>query len=80
MNLSTKRRSLAILLGGCLSTLGILSAVVTQTAPGLSADSVMSTGITSTVTTPPAAPATPLATPGIKGPAPLPVEEQGLPG
>jgi hypothetical protein len=40
----------------------------------------MSTGTTSTVTTAPTAPPIPMAVPGIKGPAPLPVEEQGLPG
>jgi hypothetical protein len=37
-------------------------------------------GSTETVTTPPAAPATSMAAPTIKGPAPLPPEEQGLPG
>jgi hypothetical protein len=40
----------------------------------------MSTGTTSTVTTAPGTPPIPMAQPSIKGPAPLPVEEQGLPG
>jgi hypothetical protein len=38
----------------------------------------MSTGVTVTATTPPSA--VPEAVPAIKGPAPLPPEEQGLPG
>ena len=40
----------------------------------------MSTGVTVTATTPPSAAAIPEAAPSIKGPAPLPPEEQGLPG
>jgi hypothetical protein len=40
----------------------------------------MSTGTTSTVTTAPGVPPIPMAVPGIRGPAPLPVEMQGLPG
>ncbi len=38
----------------------------------------MSTGVTITATNPPFA--VPEAVPSIKGPAPLPLEEQGLPG
>jgi hypothetical protein len=38
----------------------------------------MSTGVTVTATTP--GTAVPEAVPGIRGPAPLPPEEQGLPG
>ncbi len=37
-------------------------------------------GSTETLTTPPAEPATSKAAPALKGPAPLPPEEQGLPG
>jgi hypothetical protein len=40
----------------------------------------MSVGATTTETTPPTAPAVGEAAPSIKGPAPLPKEEQGLPG
>lgn len=41
--------------------------------------SPFSTGSTTTDTTPPTIPATSMAVPLIKGPAPLPKEEQGLP-
>jgi hypothetical protein len=40
----------------------------------------MQTGVTETATTPPTAPAIGKAAPIVTGPAPLPVEEQGLPG
>ncbi|MGV0781671.1 hypothetical protein [Mycolicibacterium peregrinum] len=40
----------------------------------------MQTGVTITPSNPAQAPEVPMATPGIKGPAPLPPEEQGLPG
>ncbi|GLP73954.1 hypothetical protein TUM20983_10640 [Mycobacterium antarcticum] len=61
-------------------TLGIVGATIAQAAPGAIADSEMSTGTTTTVTTAPGTPPIPLAEPAIKGPAPLPLEEQGLPG
>ncbi|HYO03628.1 MAG TPA: hypothetical protein VET27_17865 [Mycobacterium sp.] len=61
-------------------TLGIVGATIAQAAPGAVADSTMSTGTTSTVTTAPGTRPIPMAEPSIKGPAPLPVEEQGLPG
>jgi hypothetical protein len=44
------------------------------------ADSTMKTGVTETATTPPTEPATAKAAPNLTGPAPLPKEEQGLPG
>jgi hypothetical protein len=40
----------------------------------------MSTGVTVTATTPAVEASVPEAVPAIKGPAPLPTEEQGLPG
>jgi hypothetical protein len=40
----------------------------------------MQLGTTQTSSTPLKAPAIPKAEPAIKGPAPLPTEEQGLPG
>jgi hypothetical protein len=40
----------------------------------------MSTGVTVTATTPASEAPVPVAEPAIKGPAPLPKEEQGLPG
>ena len=77
---SSSTRMFAAVAGGALVTAGILGATIAQAAPGAVADSTMSTGSTSTVTTAPTAPAVPVAQPSIKGPAPLPVEEQGLPG
>ncbi len=60
---------------------GLLGAVGTSENPRLSGSSgPANVGSTETVTTPPAAPATSVAVPIIKGPAPLPPEEQGLPG
>lgn len=47
---------------------------------GSEPSSPMLTGETITATTAPSEPETPMAVPGIKGPAPLPLEEQGLPG
>jgi hypothetical protein len=40
----------------------------------------MQTGVTQTATTPPTEPAVGKAAPIMTGPAPLPSEEQGLPG
>jgi hypothetical protein len=40
----------------------------------------MSTGVTVTATTAPSNAPIPMAEPAIKGPAPLPIEMQGLPG
>jgi hypothetical protein len=77
---SSSARTFAAIAGGAMVTLGIVGATLAQATPGAVADSEMSTGTTSTVTTAPAAPPIPMAVPGIKGPAPLPLEEQGLPG
>ena len=77
---SSSARTFAAIAGGAMVTVGIVGATIAQAAPGTIADSEMSTGTTSTVTTAPASPPIPLAEPSIKGPAPLPVEEQGLPG
>jgi hypothetical protein len=44
------------------------------------AGSSMQTGVTETESSPPTAPETAKATPALKGPAPLPPEEQGVPG
>lgn len=77
---TTNKRTFAIVAGGAVVSMGVIGATLAQAAPGFVADSTMSTGVTSTVTTAPAAPPIPMAEPSIKGPAPLPVEEQGLPG
>ena len=77
---SRNTRTFAVVAGGAMVSLGIVGATITQAVPGFVADSTMSTGTTSTVGTAPTAPPVPMAVPSIKGPAPLPVEEQGLPG
>ena len=51
-----------------------------EPTPGPVATSEATTGETITTTTPPSTPETTIATPSIEGPAPLPTEEQGLPG
>jgi hypothetical protein len=77
---SRNTRTFAIVAGGAMVSLGIVGATIAQAAPGFVADSEMSIGTTSTVSNAPTAPPIPMAVPSIKGPAPLPVEEQGLPG
>jgi hypothetical protein len=75
---------------GLLAVMGC-SAVIAAGAAGFgiaqgspSSDTItagdMTTGETITATTAPTAAPIPMAKPDIKGPAPLPVEEQGLPG
>ncbi|TMS55806.1 hypothetical protein [Mycobacterium sp. DBP42] len=77
---------LSAAVGGCAAVaLGVLGAVGgQQNGPvsllGFQPSSPMQTGITITPSNPAHAPEVPMATPGIKGPAPLPLEEQGLPG
>ena len=80
MRKSSSARMFAVAAGGAMVTMGIVGATIAQAAPSVSGDSTMSTGTTSTVGRAPSAPPIPMAEPGIKGPAPLPVEEQGLPG
>ncbi|MET0456793.1 MAG: hypothetical protein ABW137_33585 [Mycobacterium sp.] len=73
----------AIVGGSAVVTLGALSASIVggQTAPASASGApTMTMGATSTVTTPPKVEAVQDAAPSIKGPAPLPSEEQGLPG
>ena len=63
------------------AVVGAGAVVVAATEPVHSAaGSTMQTGVTETATTPPTAPATEKAAPMVTGPAPLPSEEQGLPG
>jgi hypothetical protein len=73
----------AIMGGSAVVTLGALSVGIIegQAAPASAAgSSQMSLGATTTQSVPPSAPAVGDAAPAIKGPAPLPSEEQGLPG
>jgi hypothetical protein len=59
----------------------VVMAVTQERSNGYSmADSTMQTGVTHTKSAAPKEPATAKAQPSIKGPAPLPPEEQGLPG
>ena len=63
------------------AVVGVGAVVVAATDPIHSASgSTMQTGATETVSTPPTEPATAKAAPNLTGPAPLPKEEQGLPG
>jgi hypothetical protein len=59
----------------------VVMAVTQERSNGYSmADSTMQTGVTHTKSAAPKEPATAKAQPSIKGPAPLPPEEVGLPG
>ena len=63
------------------AVVGVGAVVVAATEPIHSeAGSSMQTGVTETATTPPTEPAVGKAVPVMTGPAPLPSEEQGLPG
>jgi hypothetical protein len=83
MNTKTKAmKPLAVIGAGVAVTAAALATAVLQgsTQAGDIASSGMSTGITITAATPVSAQQIPAAVPSIKGPAPLPLEEQGLPG
>ncbi|NOQ57683.1 hypothetical protein [Mycolicibacterium fortuitum] len=76
----------ATMIGGCaavaLSVFGVVGGLHGHPVSLLGSEpsSPMQTGVTITPSNPAQAPEIPMATPGIKGPAPLPPEEQGLPG
>ncbi|WP_131536058.1 hypothetical protein [Mycolicibacterium aromaticivorans] len=71
----------ATIAGGALVSLGVLAAVAANPqTPGSFVSSEMSTGVTVTQSPDQPTGQLPAATPAIKGPAPLPTEEQGLPG
>jgi len=77
----TEVKLLAVVGVSAAVTLGVLGVAAGQEqAAGSVASSGMSTGVTVTATNPPTEPANAVAVPAIKGPAPLPPEEQGLPG
>jgi hypothetical protein len=72
----------AVLGGGALLAMAALGVALhqAQSAPDAIAKSAnVNVGATSTETTPPTVPAITMAVPALKGPAPLPPEEQGLP-
>jgi hypothetical protein len=72
----TEVKLLAVVGVSAAVTLGVLGVAAGQEQAG----SGMSTGVTVTATNPPSQAANAVAVPGIRGPAPLPPEEQGLPG
>jgi hypothetical protein len=76
----TKR--LAVIAGSAIVCAGAIVGATLSGASGAMAagSSEMSTGVTVTATAPAPTPAVPMAVPDLKGPAPLPPEEQGLPG
>lgn len=73
---------MAVMAGSAAVVAGALATAVVQGEPSsdLAAGSDMQTGVTSTAQVAPSTLAVPMAVPSIKGPAPLPTEEQGLPG
>jgi hypothetical protein len=82
---STNRRNVKVLAaivgGSAVVAIGAMNAALVQEHAGqdVAKSSSMTVGATTTETTPPTAPAVGAAAPSIKGPAPLPSEEQGLP-
>jgi hypothetical protein len=80
---SKDRTCAAVIIGSTAMTLSALAiGVVTHLGapPSMVASTHMSLGSTSTATMAPEAPDLGVAQPAIKGPAPLPTEEQGLEG
>jgi hypothetical protein len=73
---------LAVIAGSAVVCAGAVSLAITQGAPSGSAvaNPAMSTAVTRTENIAPTVIPTPAAVPRITGPAPLPPEEQGLPG
>ena len=72
----------AVIAGSAVVCAGAVSLAITQGAPSGSAvaNPAMSTAVTRTENIAPTVIPTPAAVPRITGPAPLPPEEQGLPG
>jgi hypothetical protein len=81
ISLGGARVRVAAAVGG-LACIGALAtgAVLQQSQLSVADGGDMQLGTTQTSSTPLKAPAIPKAEPAIKGPAPLPTEEQGLPG
>jgi len=81
--MSTRRtQSFAVIGGSAVIAAAAIAGAILQGSPqsGAVAGSEMSTGVTVTLSTAPSGMPVPVAEPSIKGPAPLPLEEQGLPG
>jgi hypothetical protein len=82
-DMSDKKIRLITAIGAsAVVTVGAVAVGIHQDRSSLATDALsdMSTGVTVTESVAPTTPPVTEATPGIKGPAPLPSEEQGLPG
>ena len=77
-----KIRFIAAIGASAVVTVGAVAVGINQDRSSLGTDarSGMSTGVTVTESVAPTTAPVTQATPGIKGPAPLPPEERGLPG
>jgi hypothetical protein len=77
-----KIRLIAAIGASAVVTIGAVAVSINQDRSSLGTDahSDMSTGVTVTESDAPTTLSVPDAKPGITGPAPLPSEEQGLPG
>jgi len=75
-------RSLALFAASAAITAGAVVAATRQDSDSIGVDTgaAMSTGVTVTESIAPTTLSVTRATPAIKGPAPLPSEEQGVPG
>ena len=75
-------RLIAAIGASAIVTVGAIAVGISQdrSSLGTDASSGVSTGATVTESAAPKTPPVTRATPGITGPAPLPPEEQGLPG
>jgi hypothetical protein len=72
-------RLLTVIAASAVVGVGAVVVGATQ-ATHSAAGSGMQTGVTQTDSAPPKEPAVEKATPALKGPAPLPSEDQGVPG
>ena len=82
-NVNVREIKLLAVIGASAAVSAAALGVAIAQGPGDSSAmprSDMTTGATVTATVPGSAEPVPQAVPGIKGPAPLPPEEQGLPG
>jgi hypothetical protein len=70
----------AIVMVGLGVAFSSVSSAQEPITPGPVTTPEATTGETITTTTPPSTPETTVATPSVTGPAPLPPEEEGLPG
>lgn len=75
---SSAKMAFAVVGAGAVMTMGGFAAIASHGPDGTATakSSIMSIGVTTTQAKPSNAPATSMAVPAIKGPAPLPAEEQ----